>query len=234
MPEPLDPEAAYKIAKADAAHYVAQQVKALKEDPALQDRLYKLIDYAIKRFDWYEEQRFKFLQVGLAFITVTAGLSGFLANVRQQMSTISLGLSFSAVVSLLLTGIKLMLVYNELRGITYPYRKIADIRSWFFKYNFDSLPAALSTEAEQAVKEVNEVAKAYKVFVDRWTEYANKERGFIEEDLQQVFILQLLQSYRRESLERMHVTLLWGVAIFVSLSVLAVLSFFLIPPTPAP
>jgi hypothetical protein len=127
-----------------------------------------------------------------------------------------------------------MLVYNELRGITYPYRKIADIRSWFFKYNFDSLPAALSTEAEQAVKEVNEVAKAYKVFVDRWTEYANKERGFIEEDLQQVFILQLLQSYRRESLERMHVTLLWGVAIFVSLSVLAVLSFFLIPPTPAP
>src|SRR6266436_873534 len=193
----------------------------------LQDRLYRMIDYAAKRFDWYEEQRFKILQVALALITVTAGLSGFLANVRTSMTRPALIISFIALVILLFTGLKLMQLYNALRGIKYPYREIADIRSWYFKYNFDKLPASLSSDETKAAQEVREVAAAYKTFATRWAEYANTDSFFIEEDLQQVFILQLLQSYRRENLERMHLVLTWGIIIFASVAALAVFIYFL-------
>jgi hypothetical protein len=227
----MEPDDAFKRAKEEADKFVADRVATLNADPtaleAFQDRLYRMIDYGIKRFDWYEEQRFKFLQIALALITVTAGLSGFLANVRSSISPLALGLSFGAVVTLLFTGIKLMLAYNELRDITYPYTKIADIRSWFFRYNFKSLPAALSREPVQSIKEVQETATAYQKFVERWSEYAKKQKGFIEEDLQQVFILQVLQSYRRESLERMVKLLNVGVIVFVSFAALAVFVFFL-------
>jgi|SRR5215213_486963 len=222
----------YQRAKEEADKFVTKQVATLNGDPdaqeAFQDRLYRMIDYGIKRFDWYEEQRFKFLQIALALVTVTAGLSGFLANVRNSLSPLALGLSFGAVATLLFTGIKLMLIYNELRNITYPYTKIADIRSWFFRYNFTNLlPPALSNDSDQSVKEVKEVATAYQTFVERWTEYAKKPKGFVEEDLQQVFILQVLQSYRRQSLERMVTLLNWGVIIFLSFFAVAIFVFFL-------
>ena len=227
----METDEAFERAKKEADKFVAEQVATLNGDPpaqaALQDRLYRMIDYGIKRFDWYEEQRFKFLQIALVLVTVTGGLSGFLANVRNSISPLALTLSFGAVGTLLFTGVKLMLAYNELRNITYPYRKIADIRSWYFKYNFDNLPVALSSEPVQSIKEVQEVATAYQKFVERWSEYAKKPKGFIEEDLQQVFILQLLQNYRRDSLESMHHLLNWGVIIFISFSFLAVFVFFL-------
>jgi len=210
---------------------VRQRAATFKEEslaPAvIQDRLYKMIDYAVKRFDWYEEQRFKFLQIALAMITVTAGLSGFLANVRTSMTKTALVISFVAIGVLLITGIKLLFLYNALRGITYPYRKIADIRSWFFKYNFDKLPAALSQDATEASAQIAEVATAYENFTSRWAEYATTDRAFIEEDLQQVFILQLLQAYRRDNLESMHKVLEYGVVIFVGAAALAVFIFFL-------
>ncbi|SRR6266498_1929264 len=227
----METDDAFKRAKEEADKFVTERVATLNGDPsaqaAFQDRLYRMIDYGIKRFDWYEEQRFKFLQIALVLITVTAGLSGFLANVRNSVSALALTLSFGAVGTLLLTGVKLMLAYNELRNITYPYRKIADIRSWFFKYNFKDLPASLSSEPVHSIKEVQEVATAYQNFVERWSEYAKKPRGFIEEDLQQVFILQLLQNYRRASLEGMVKLLNVGVIVFIAFSVLAVFVFFL-------
>lgn len=193
----------------------------------LQDRLYKMIDYAAKRFDWYEEQRFKFLQVAMAFITVTAGLSGFLANVRTSMTKPALTISFVALGILLFTGLKLMQLYNAFRNIKYPYREVADIRSWYFKYNFETLPANLSSDTTEAAKQVDEVGQAYTAFATRWAEYTNKEKAFIEEDLQQVFILHLLQSYRHKNLESMNSVLTWGIILFVATATLAIFIYFL-------
>jgi len=55
----------------------AQQIEREKIDGAgidpnqeqrLRDRLYRMIEYAAGRHDWYDDQRHRFLQIGLALM----------------------------------------------------------------------------------------------------------------------------------------------------------------------
>jgi hypothetical protein len=216
----------------DEAKKRAQDIEAASvekitdtKDGKVQERLYKMIDYGIRRVDYYEDQRHRFLQLGLGIMATGAGLLAVLARLNitfRAIEDISLWLF---ALSPLLTGIVLVYLFNRSIGFSYPYRKIVDIRSWYFTYNFPKgMDDNLNKNQRKAQKQVNDVVDALKTFLDRWISLHKQEKGFLKEDLEQVFILQLLQRYRRQQVELMSKALWYG--LFLSIILLLIAVFF--------
>ena len=193
---------------------------------ALRERLSSMIEYAIGRHDWYDEQRNRFLQIGLALMAAMAAV----AAVFSQTAT-SIGLTavlFWLFLSVgFLTGVVLLVVYNQSVAKDHPYRKIADIRSWYFAYNFPSgLRDTLSSETSRAKKEVEDIITALDCFLDRWLEFAKNPEVLFAEDLEQVFILQILQRYLAQQVKLLSRILFWGVMLTALLLGLTLCSLF--------
>ena len=68
--------------KDDYLGVASDAMKDITEEQAksVQERLYRMIDYAIGRFDWYENQRHKFLGMALIAIPILAGQASFSLN----------------------------------------------------------------------------------------------------------------------------------------------------------
>lgn len=132
-------EEAYDRLKTEAKQIKSDLVKDLassdRSEEDVQDRLYRMIEYAVERHDWYDEQRYRFLRIGLGVTAVASALAPLLANLPGSIETKSLIAFALSVFVLLGTGVSLVIIYN--RGVSkdHPYRRIADIRSWFFIYN---------------------------------------------------------------------------------------------------
>ncbi len=189
------------------------QLEQMDEDAKqkLSDRLYKMIEYSIGRHDWYDEQRNKLLQLGIAILGAAAVISAVVLSLGEKFSLFSGILLWLFVLGLFSTGLLLIINYSSTIGQNHPYRELVDIRSWYFKYSFPSgLKESLSSKKETAKIEIKEVVDAFKNYLTRWVEYATKKDEFIKEDLEQVFILQLLQRYRFQQLKRMSNILKWG------------------------
>jgi len=181
--------------------YAAAQ---FKDDKVISDRLGKMIDYGIKRQDWYEDQRNRILVLGLGLL----GLSSFLVTgmLNQAVDKMPMFRLMAMLSLLAIVGTSARVIHLYARGARemYTHRNLAKIRSWFFAYvvNERVTDAAVYNEAEDS-KNRKLLEEAWQKFIEGWKEYADKEKGFIVEDLQQVFILYLFQSMRRRSLRRM-------------------------------
>lgn len=192
----------------------------------IQDRLYKMIDYAIKRHDWYEDQKQKLLQIAVALLSVFAALSGIVAKLAYDQSIV--GVTFWLICLFLLSGILsglfIVYKYNSTISLDHPYRKVTDIKSWFFKYNFgEDFTSKISSRENIAKKQVDQIVKSFKNFSENWLKFANEKKRFLIEDLEQVFILQILQKYRSEQLKSMSKALTSGIfasSAFLFLSVI--------------
>ncbi|RZJ88134.1 MAG: hypothetical protein EOO20_14390 [Chryseobacterium sp.] len=198
------------------------------EEKDLQDRLYKMIDYAIKRHDWYEDQKQKLLQIGLALLSVFAAFTAVVAKLSYDGSIE--GLPFLLCLAFvgfgLGTGILMLYKYNRTISLDHPYRKVVDIRSWFFKYNFDGkLSHKISGEEVKARSEVKVIIDSFENFSDKWITFAKEKKRFLAEDIEQVFILQILQKYRSEQLKTMSKVLTYGVFISVLMLVFAFFAY---------
>lgn len=202
---------------------------SLTGDINLQDRLYKMIEYSIKRQDWYEDQKQRILQIGLGIFGASA--AGIVALIIKISDNNKFSLIFEVflwlfVLSLFLTAILIIWYYNSKIEIEHPYRKVVDIRSWFFKYNFKlELTDKISRNKERAKREVSDVVDAFESFTNRWHEYATTDKGFIKEDIEQVFILQLLQKYRSHQLKILSRILYYGIFISSLFLFIAIISF---------
>lgn len=200
-------------------------------DGFLNARLYKMIEYGIGRVDWYEEQRNKVLNVGFAFFALATGILAFLGAafnfVPNQFPAISFALSICSAITLIFTGLSILYEYVSLISADPAHRTISDIRSWYFIYNFpDDIDFHLKTDNPNRLKQTKEVSKAYLEFIDRWSEFATKEKAFLSEDLQQVFILQMMQRYRRQSLAAMRRKLELGTILFIFFIALSSITYF--------
>lgn len=195
------------------------QLEQMEESEKLKlsDRLYRMIEYSIGRHDWYDEQRNKLLQLGIAILGAAAVISTAVLSFGEKLSLFSEILLGLFVLGLFATGLLLIINYSSTIGQNHPYRELVDIRSWYFKYSFPSgLKESISSKEEIAKIEINEVVDAFKNYLTRWIEYATKKNEFLKEDLEQVFILQLLQRYRFQQLKRMSNILKWGLIISCS------------------
>lgn len=188
---------------------LGEGLTASPRDPAeiknLSDRLGKMIDYAIKRHDWYDEQRNKALSLGLALL----GLSSFLVGglLGQSVEHLAYFRAFAALtlISIVITAVWIILEFGRGSSLTYTHRAVADIRSWYFAYTIRN-----EGGVDPAIYDVNKdeenrksLLANWEQFLEKWNSYRIKKNGFIVEDLQQVFVLFLLQNIKRNSLRKM-------------------------------
>lgn len=192
----------------------------------LQTRLQHMIEYSVSRHDWYDEQRNRFLQIGLALMAAAAAVAAVIIQIIARLPVFTAVLSCLCAVSAFGTGFLMVYLYNKGVARDHPYRKVADIRSWYFAYTFPSgLKDHLSSDPRLAKQEVSEVVDGLERFLNRWFELTKNNHGFLKEDLEQVFILQLLQRYRAQQVKLMSVRLYKGLFLTAILLILSLLSY---------
>jgi hypothetical protein len=192
----------------------------------IRDRLYRMIQYSIGRQDWYDNQQHRMLNIGIAFVAASFALGTFILAISSDVSLLTAILGGLTALCTLGTGASLIFYYNRGLARDHPYRKIVDIRSWYFIYNFPSgLKDEIGQGYEEAKKHVEETIDAYKVFLERWLEYCPDPNKFIEEDLEQVFILQILQRYRYQAVKTMSRMLYYGIWAIVVFGIASIISY---------
>jgi hypothetical protein len=188
------------------------------------DRLWRMIDYAIKRQDWYEDQRNKVLSLGIALLGLASFLVGGLLTEQAGYMPLFRLSAVATLIALVLTATSVIYEYVKGGSSEYTHRELADIRSWFFAYTVrkEVLNAAVS---DPQFNHQNKLAllDAWKEFVQQWSAYQAKDTRSITEDLQQVFILFLFQAMKRNSLrtmiERVKIGSYW-IAILLTITII--------------
>jgi hypothetical protein len=185
----------------------------------VQERLYKMIEYTVRRQDWYSDQCHRLLQIGLALIAAGAALLALFAKL-ENLSPITQVLAWALPGSLVFTGIALVFLFNRTLDGDYPYRKVADISSWYFAYRFPlALRSRLSRNHDAARDEVSKQADYIQRYFATFLAHASDQLNLIREDIEQVAILLILQRYRSQQTRQMSRLLLIGLSISVLLMV---------------
>lgn len=184
-------------------------------------KIHNSIQYAIGRHDWYERQRINIYQLTLAAASFMFVICGLALGVDKS---IPFHFGFFAFFSLLIAIIGIVFAlwrYNaELDGDR-PYRSISDIRFWYFRYN---LPNHSDNKGSQDnIDQAKNVLNQRNAFFERVRENLNLDQS-LREDLEQLFILQVLQRYKSESLTKMRWGLIYMVAAFCVLIVLSMVA----------
>jgi len=165
----------------------------------IQDKLFRAIDYAIRRHDWYEDQRFRIFQTVVGVATLALTFSGFF--LKDLQPKVHYYLPFAGLFLLIFIALVAALFqYNKELDADRPYRLISDIRFWFFRYNLAQHSSVFSGPNIKA--RANAVAEMRRRFFDRIGEVLESYAG-MREDFEQLFILQVLQLYKNESLKRL-------------------------------
>ena len=191
-------------------------LKTTSDEPGtdfLTTKVLASIDYAIKRHDWYEDQRFRIFQVAVAMTTTLLSILAVVSSAGATLSPswllILRGLGLSAAICL----VTMIYLYNSDLDADRPHRYISDVRFWYFRYNLPSHGAVGVPLAPDAA--ASHVAAERDRFMERVAD------GFawlpsLREDLEQLFILHTLQRAKSESLVQMR----WVLSYFLIAAVL--------------
>jgi hypothetical protein len=240
--EPIGPKPGPELeAKAEALrakeicslHEIALSVKPEDTFAYLREKLFRAIDYAIRRHDWYEEQRARVFQqvmtsalwILTASVTIVGiGIRADAGTVGKRFASLELLLGLSVLVIIALVSLlRAVVLYNSELDANRPYRLISDIRFWFFRYNMPAHLAAASTK-DDIHAQGEAVISERERFFSRIKANLNLEPS-LREDFEQLFILQVLQRYKSDSLRYLryllsYLSVFFGIevcAIFVSL-----------------
>jgi hypothetical protein len=170
---------------------------------AIQDRLYRMIDYAIKRHDWYVDQCHRLLQIGLALMATGGAIAAIFIKI-ENLAALTQYLAWIEALCLFATGLILVYLYNNSLAGDHPYRKVVNIRSWFYKYLFsDELSPQISSSPERAKRQVAQEADFITKFFDSFLTHSKDGSNLLREDVEQVAILLILQRYRAQQVKKM-------------------------------
>jgi hypothetical protein len=183
-----------------------EQVKDLDDKglQALKDRLARMIEYAISRVDYHENQRTTYQTIALAIIAFAAGLVAVLANQFEKIPWFVLLSFFISLGSLIAGGLRILYKYFRETSPNYPYRTVSDIKSWYFKYNLNYSGKLSDSECpEQLAELAKEHGNQFISYMKTWFPHASDLKNTILEDIEQVYILFALQHYKREFAKQM-------------------------------
>jgi len=159
------------------------------------------IDYAIGRHDWYENQRsviFRYLLTvsGLVFTGI-----GIYAKVYNTLTHFEIFAILSIGITVVIAVFVALHFYNSELDQDRPYRLVSDICHWYFRY---PLPKRAAHVGERLDIEniANEVLAERDSYMKRVMKFTSLSKS-IREDLEQLFILHVLQRYKHESLSKM-------------------------------
>lgn len=206
----------------------------------VQERLYKMIEYAKGRYDWYEDQREKRVSLALGMITLSGvAMSVVIGTARpggiDPNSTV-FNLAGALLLAVFVTAFSVFAIYLRGQNLKYTHRRnLNSIYSWYhygvpkdtevsvvefsFFGKFSSLLTG-SHSQETLDKKRAELSRGFGRFCDVVTERWVRDDLRFDEDLQQVFVLQVLQSIARDNLRLMTSALKLG-ALVVAIVVIA-------------
>jgi len=198
--------------------------KSFDEQTYFLNKIQSAIQYAIGRHDWYERQRLTIFQLTLAAASFMFVICGLALEV-EIISAFQTGyfVFFTLFIAIVGVASALYLYNSELDGDR-PYRSVSDVRFWYFRYNLPDHPRAKKEDSN--TNQAAAVIKQRKTFFERIAEYGTLDES-IREDLEQLFILQVLQRYKSASLTRMRWTLVYIVGAFCILILLSLGTVFL-------
>ena len=138
---------------------------------------------------------------------------------QRNMRTMSL---ISLVLSLFLTGGILTWYYVVATSGTPPYRKFTETISWYYRYNVDPQlrTSKFLLSKKDFLRATMDTAKDFLKYCREWVEMAQEDRRFILEDLEQIYVLFALQSYKRTFSEHMAKVFQLGITISALLFIL--------------
>jgi hypothetical protein len=164
-------------------------------------KIFAAIDYAIKRHDWYEDQRSRIFQASLTMLSVV--LAVLAIGVKATDNLLApypfLLLQFAVCTAILL--VRMLWLYSRELNVDRPYRLVSDVAFWYFRYNLPEKSRGLHLKSDA-------LSAAQAVLKERETFFRRLAANFpivesMREDLEQLFILQVLQRYKSESLVKM-------------------------------
>ena len=189
----------------------------------VQERLYKMIEYAKGRYDWYEDQREKRVSLALGILALSGvAMSVVIGTAKPggiDPSSAVFNLAGILLLAVFLTAFSVFAIYLRGQNLTYTHRKnLNSIYSWYhygvpkdtevsvIEFSligkFSSLIAGSDTH-ETLDKKRAELSRGFGRFCDVVTERWLRDDLRFDEDLQQVFVLQVLQSIARDNLRLM-------------------------------
>jgi hypothetical protein len=161
------------------------------------DKVFRAIEYAKSRHDWYEDQRSRIFQIILGMSALAFTIAGFFLKNLPHFAPLfwSIGGLFLIILIALIAAV---FHYNKELDSDRPYRSISDIIFWFFRYNLP-MHSSAGQESQDILSRAQAVAEERRRFFQRTAESFDPHAA-IRENLEQLFILQLLQRYKHESL----------------------------------
>ena len=204
----IDSHNADEIKNISSSIQADQNIEAIEY---LEKKISNSINYAINRHDWYENQRKSIFQFILTGFSIVIALNGL---ILKSTETIASSEKYFLIFSFLLAILPVTFAlwhYNHELDSDRPYRLVSDIRYWYFRYNLpeksDNLADATTlTKAEAVLSE-------RKIFFDRCCENFDYAKS-VREDLEQIFILHVLQRYKHESLKKLRYCLVYFIVAF--------------------
>jgi len=142
------------------------------------DRLAKMIDYAIRRQDWYEDQRNKALVLGIGLLGLASFLVTGLLSPAAEALVYFRFCAGATLIAITGTAIAIIAEYTSGASESYTHRSLADIRSWFFAYVVKEPVANAAVQNTGRQAENQEILlNAWKAFVSGWLEYAERTQS---------------------------------------------------------
>lgn len=179
------------------------------------EKIYRAIQYVIARHDWYETQRTIILGFVLTISgLVFAGMAAYLGAEEGQLPESAKLIIASIGLTLFIGVFSIIHLYNKELDQDRPYRLIADIRHWFFRYSLSERTKDYQERMDYANIASDVLAQKEKFF-DRILGVSSLEES-IREDLEQLFILHVLVKHKSDSLQKMRSCLMYLVGCLVS------------------
>lgn len=166
----------------------------------------KAIDYCISRHDWFEEQRGKVFSQFIAIFSSALAIVAVMSRIEAFDSLVEKTILAGLLIVMIFSLFRISVVYHSELNADRDYRYISDIRFWFFRYNLPEKSKS-NSDPREAVEDVSDQRVN---FFERVLDNYNVEKS-IREDLEQLFILHVLQRHKQESLTKMQ----WALSSFI-------------------
>lgn len=166
----------------------------------------KAIDYCISRHDWFEEQRGKVFSQFVAIFSSALAIVAVMSRIEAFDSCVEKTILGGLLTVMIFSLFRISMVYHSELNADRDYRYISDIRFWFFRYNLPEKSKS-NSDPKEAVEDVS--GQRFNFF-ERVLDNYNIENS-IREDLEQLFILHVLQRHKQESLTKMQ----WALSSFI-------------------
>jgi len=177
--------------------------------------------YSVGRHDWYESQRQNILRLIFQLASVVFVVFGLIFGLyKDPNSTTLIFVGSAAFASLMFICLGLYIYNMELDGDR-PYRLVSDIKIRYFRYNLSNeSPEDQKTSRDLAVEEISKRESFIRRVIN-----LSSVGDLIREDLEQLYILHVLQRSKQKSLSQLRYTLFNFTVSLIMLVVVSIIFF---------